>query len=229
MRFAKVKTHRKVIEEKGCLYPNRKKIMSVKKNKQTATVFIPSAKILEQVPLRSELYGVRDELKSETRAIGLKLDQSQNELRAEIKAVDERLTTVRDELRAEIKAVDERLTTVRDELRAEIKAVDARLTTVRDELRAEIKAVDERLTTVRDELLSEIRTLDHRMNALELKMEQFKTEIRFELKFGLEQFHSTASRILTLLEEQRSDNRLVLEGHQLLWQKMSEIDQRFKN
>ena len=31
------------------------------------------------------------------------------------------------------------------------------------------------------------------------------------------------SKVLMLLEEQRADIRIVLEGHQLLWQKMNVI------
>lgn len=62
------------------------------------------------------------------------------------------------------------------------------------------------LRLVRDELKSEIRSLDRKMDA------------RFE---GLT---SELNRALVLFEEQHSNNRIVLEGLQALWQRQDRIE-----
>ncbi len=64
------------------------------------------------------------------------------------------------------------------------------------------------VTLVRDELKSEIRTLDRKMDS------QFE-KVNAEL---------TGMKIL--LEEQTSNNRIVLEGLQALWQRQERIEDR---
>lgn len=63
------------------------------------------------------------------------------------------------------------------------------------------------LYLVRDELKSDIRSLEHKMDA------------------GFARLGAEMSRMHLLLEEQRSDNRVVLEGLQGLWQRQARIEQ----
>lgn len=72
------------------------------------------------------------------------------------------------------------------------------------------------LSLVRDELKSEIRALDlkieSRFKAVDSRFEEMKTE---------------SVRTNILLEEQHSNNRIVLEGLQALWQRQDRIEKRF--
>jgi len=97
------------------------------------------------------------------------------------------------------------LHSVRDELKSEITTVRMEIGAVQTSLRAEIQAVH-------SELKAEIQ-------ALRLEMIQINEANRIEFSKMNDAIHRT----LILYEEQRSDNRIVLEGHQLLWQKMNEI------
>ena len=69
------------------------------------------------------------------------------------------------------------------------------------------------LTLVRDELRSEIRS---NVRNLESKMESRFAEVKTDL-----------IKVQLLVEEQNSNNRIVLEGLQALWQRQDRIERRF--
>ena len=72
------------------------------------------------------------------------------------------------------------------------------------------------LSLVRDELLQKMEAgFSHAMAE--------STQIRSELQ----EIKAANSRMELLLEEQNSNNRIVLEGLQALWQRQEKIEQRF--
>ena len=66
------------------------------------------------------------------------------------------------------------------------------------------------LSLVRDELKSDIRSLERKMDS----------------KF--EKIESRLSEMALLMEEQNSNNRIVLEGLQALWQRQDRIEERHR-
>lgn len=71
------------------------------------------------------------------------------------------------------------------------------------------------LRLVRDELKSDIQALG------------LKTDSRFgEVSSKFEEVRGDLSRMQLLFEEQNSNNRIVLEGLQALWQRQAAIEQR---
>ncbi len=115
------------------------------------------------------------------------------------------LYLVRGELRGDIKQVRAELSSTWDSLRSEIQSVRSELKVeiqgVRTELKAEIHAL-------RTELKTDIRSLD-------TKMDRGFVEMRGDLQ-----------RMQILIEEQNSNNRIVLEGLQMLWQRQDRTDTR---
>jgi hypothetical protein len=78
------------------------------------------------------------------------------------------------------------------------------------------------LSLVRDELKSDIRALEQRMGARFDRIEGNLSEMRGDLS----ELRSGYSRMELLLEEQNSNNRIVLEGLQALWQRQDRIESR---
>ncbi len=85
---------------------------------------------------------------------------------------------------------------------------------------------DDQLTTrrmlylVRDELKSDIGVLDRKISALELRM-----DLGFhELKGEFHKFQGSLSRMELMLEGQKANNRVVLEGLQGLWQHQDRLE-----
>ena len=89
---------------------------------------------------------------------------------------------------------------------------------VRDELKADIRRVETRLETKMDAGFSEVKT---EMSQLRSEMTQMQADLKAELKADL-------FRMQILLEEQHSNNRIVLEGLQALWQRQDRIEQRIR-
>ena len=93
------------------------------------------------------------------------------------------------------------------------------------------------LSLVRDELKSEIRALDRKADARFVRIESRLTETRDEMKTAFAQMESRLGemkdemkteliRTQILLEEQHSNNRIVLEGLQALWQRQDRIEKK---
>ncbi|MBY0471680.1 hypothetical protein K2X30_10985 [bacterium] len=79
---------------------------------------------------------------------------------------------------------------------------------------ADQPATRKMLWLVRDELKSEIRSLG------------LKNDSQFgEVRSQFEEMKSELFRMHTLLEEQNSNNRIVLEGLQAVWQRQDRVEQ----
>lgn len=86
---------------------------------------------------------------------------------------------------------------VRSELLADIRAVKEEIHSVREE----VSSVREDVTSLRQELRHEIKTVRHDMNSMEAR-----------LGAKIEQVTSAVHRVQVIVEEQRSENRIVLDG-----------------
>lgn len=71
------------------------------------------------------------------------------------------------------------------------------------------------LALVRDELRSDIRSVN-------LNLESSKSEVKSQLA----EMRSQLSRMELLFEEQNANNRIALEGHQAVWQRLNRIEER---
>ncbi|MEK6579963.1 MAG: hypothetical protein AABZ55_12105 [Bdellovibrionota bacterium] len=140
--------------------------------KSTFPIKIPSAKAGDQPATRGMLYLVRDELKSEIRAVHRRLDSFDSKF---------------DNINSTLKEHSSLFGSIQDQF----KSVNARF-----------EAVDKRFDAV-----------DARFDELEDKMDS---------KF--EELKSESFRMRALFEEQNANNRIVLEGLQLLWQRRERIE-----
>ncbi len=84
---------------------------------------------------------------------------------------------------------------------------------VRDELKMEIKG--------------EVGSLRGEMNTFKAEMYAFRAETRAnfsKVDSKLDLLMAAVHRTQALMEEQRSENRIVLDSYKLLWQKQEQID-----
>ena len=98
---------------------------------------------------------------------------------------------------------------------------------------SEQPATRKMLWLVRDELRSEIRAsvrnleskMESRFQRIDSRFE--KMDSRFEtMEAKLEKMHSSIISTNLLVEEQNANNRIVLEGLQVLWQRQDRLEQR---
>jgi hypothetical protein len=82
---------------------------------------------------------------------------------------------------------------------------------IRAELRADIKSVDHKVMSVDHKVMS----VDHKIESLNHKMDS-----KFEEVFAV------AHRTQTLMEEQRSENRIVLDGIKALSERQDRVEER---
>jgi hypothetical protein len=88
-------------------------------------------------------------------------------------------------------------------------------------------ATRKELHLVRDELKSDIRSLELKMDArFDVVESRFSAhDSRFtNIEASLEKMKAEQFRMYALMEEQNSNNRIVLEGLQALWQRQDRIE-----
>lgn len=73
---------------------------------------------------------------------------------------------------------------------------------------------------VREELRSEIRSVDHKVDSLEHKLEA----VRSELKASIEDLKVSVHRTQVLMEEQRGENKIVLDGIKTLIERQDRLE-----
>ncbi len=79
------------------------------------------------------------------------------------------------------------------------------------------------LWLVRDELKSDIRALDRKIGSIDSRGDSLESTIK-QINVKLEEISVDNHRMHILLEEQNSNNRIVLEGLQALWQRQERIE-----
>lgn len=125
------------------------------------------------------------------------------------------LHLVRDELKSEIRGINRRLDSMDskfDGIHSTLKEHDS----IFDSIKRRFDAVDARFDAVDtrfDAVDARFSKVDARFNELEAKMDSKFDELKSE-----------SFRMRALLEEQNANNRIVLEGLQLMWQRQERIE-----
>ncbi|MBI4925073.1 MAG: hypothetical protein HY843_04040 [Bdellovibrio sp.] len=113
---------------------------------------------------------------------------------------------------------------VRDELKSDIRSVDLKIGSLESKLESKISALDSRINALDPKLESKISALESKLGS-RISTLEYKTDAGFKLigaKF--EELRSDYHGMHILLEEQNSNNRIVLEGLQALWQRQEKIE-----
>ena len=110
---------------------------------------------------------------------------------------------VRDELQSEIRSLDRKMDARFNSVEARFTEIDARFSEMNarfPEIEARFQKVDARFTEI-----------DARFDSIESKLEAMDSKI---------------NRMAVLLEDQNSNNRIVLEGLRTLWERQDRIESR---
>jgi chromosome segregation ATPase len=117
-------------------------------------------------------------------------------------------------------ATRKHLELVRRELRSEIRALDARTEAGFHKIQGEMQALRSELggemQALRSELGGEIQAVRSELNGLRVEFGTFRSV--------LEEIRASVSGMAINFEQQREDNRFVMEGYQLLWQRQERIE-----
>jgi chromosome segregation ATPase len=97
---------------------------------------------------------------------------------------------------------------VRDELKSEIRSNGSKT----DSLDAKINSLDSKV----DSLDLKIDSLDLKMNSLDAKIDHLDAKLDARFSEVKADFHY----IKLMLENDQANRKIVLEGHQLLWQRL---------
>lgn len=99
---------------------------------------------------------------------------------------------------------------VRNELKSDIKAVDRKV----DALDAKVDAMDARF-----------KAIDARFDAMDAKFDALETKFDTRFNHFSDRIDSRLSRMELLIEEQRSDNRIVLEAIVGMNQRLTRVEE----
>lgn len=108
------------------------------------------------------------------------------------------------------------------------------LALVRSEFHSRNKALELSLDSRFKTIDSRFKTIDSRFNEMDARFNQVDSrfdemDARFsKLESMIHGLASEVTRVVVLVEEQRSENRIVLEGYGLLYKKTSDLDLRVK-
>lgn len=116
--------------------------------------------------------------------------------------------SVRDELRAEIGASRHELKGETSSLRGETSALRGEIASLRHELKGEASSLRGEIASLRHELKGETSALRGETSALRGEI----TSLRHETKSDFRKVQASVHRVEVLMEEQRADNRIVLDG-----------------
>jgi chromosome segregation ATPase len=109
---------------------------------------------------------------------------------------------------------------VRDELKSDIRTLSRKMDSRFSENDSKLKSIDARFNEV-DARFNEV---DARFNEVDAQFKQ--VDARFsEMHARFDEMKADHFRTQVLLEEQHSNNRIVLEGLQGLWQRQERIEQ----
>ncbi len=128
---------------------------------------------------------------------------------------------VRDELRAEIRTAS---TEVKTELKGEMGSLRSELGVVDTSLKAEIGALRGELGAVDTSLKAEMGSLKGELGKVQTEL---KTEIG-SVKSELYGLRGSIHRVEVLMEEQRNEDRIVMDGLKTLFDRQSRIEEDFK-
>lgn len=106
--------------------------------------------------------------------------------------------------------------TVRSELRADIRSVQSELKAVESRLESKIFALDSKIS----KLDSKISTFDSKISTLDSKVSTLDSKI--------EKTIANTHRIQVLMEEQRSENRIVLDGLKNMMERQDRLESEIK-
>ena len=113
------------------------------------------------------------------------------------------------------------LQVVRREVKSEIRALSLKMDSKFKELDSKFFNIDSRFTSIDSRFIA----LDSRFLAIDSRFsEQDSKFLRIESK--LEDMSAKIERSNLLFEEQNSNNRIVLDGLQALWQRQTRLEQR---
>ena len=111
-------------------------------------------------------------------------------------------------------ATREMLYIVRDELKSEIRSHGAKT----DSLGSKVDSLDSRI----DSLELKIDSLDSRIDSLDSKIDSISSKIDSRFDDIKADFHY----LKLLSENDEANRRVVLEGHQLLWQRLGQNEKK---
>jgi chromosome segregation ATPase len=124
---------------------------------------------------------------------------------------------------------------IRSELRLNAAQTHQQLTQLREEFKRDHAAQDTRIGKVEydiKQILSDVEQLKKDVAQLKIDVAQLKTDVT-QLKIDVAQLKTEFAemklmmhRISVLVEEQNSNNRIVLEGLQALWQRQDRLEKK---
>ena len=139
---------------------------------------------------------------------------------------------------------------VRDELRADIRSVDHRLESIDHKLESidhkfesvdhRFESIDRRFESIDHKFESmdhKIDSLDHKIESVDQKVESLRSDLksidhkvesfRHELKSDIEKVIVSVHRTQVLMEEQRGENRIVLDGIKTMMDRQERLETNF--
>jgi chromosome segregation ATPase len=141
------------------------------------------------------------------------------------------LSLVRDELKSEIRTLERKMDSRFDRMESRFDGHDSRFKSIDSQFKSidsQFKSVDSRFKNID----SQFKSIDSRFKNIDSRFinidSQFKiVDSRFnDMEARLEEIKSEQIRCNILLEEQNSNNRIVLEGLQALWQRQARVEEK---
>ena len=111
------------------------------------------------------------------------------------------------------------LVLIRDELKTDVLSI-----------RAKLESHDHRFESLErrfDSVDARFESIDHRFDSIEARFDSVDSRfdsLRLDMRAGFDEIRAEMVRLATLVEEQNANNRIVLEGHQLLWQRQERLE-----
>lgn len=99
---------------------------------------------------------------------------------------------------------------------------------VRDELRSDFQSLEQKMESRFTEMESRFSKIDSRFNEMEARFTSIDSRFQ-SIESRFLSIESKLSQMMVLLEEQNSNNRIVLEGLQGLWQRQERIESVLSN
>ena len=123
----------------------------------------------------------------------------ENQLESRFDSTDSKI----EQVNAKFRQIDARF----DQVDARFAQMEARF----DQIDKRFEEIDKRF----EEVDAKFKQVDARFDRLETKIDQFQSDVMTEI-----------ARIAILVEQQRNENRIVLEGYGLLREKNADLDRR---
>jgi len=117
---------------------------------------------------------------------------------------------------------------VRDELKHDIRALDQKMEAGFAKIESRFESIDSRFASIDSRFASidsQFVSIDSRFDSMESNLES----LEFKLGSQISEVHALLTRMSMMMEEQKANNRIVLEGHQLLWEKYQNHEVALQN